>query len=78
MSRGRFITAVANLIVLAPHVAKIKVYANSREDSASTPAPDPLLVVRIMGGSLQPLVDGASLADISDWTKTLWEAISQQ
>lgn len=72
--RERYPAALANLIVLMPHLAHLQVYDNSVDAQPGDAIPDPTLVSEMVEGKLLFPVDLASLTATPEWAKPVVEA----
>lgn len=72
--RGRFTSSLANLIALMPHLAHLRVYDNSRDAAPGEAVPDPVPVLKMVGGRLTWPTTAEDLRQTPDWAKPLVEA----
>lgn len=72
--RERYPAALANLVVLMPKLARLKVFDNSADAAPGAPIPDPVLVADITRGRLAWPTDPADLARTPDWAKPILAA----
>lgn len=74
--RERWITSIANLIGLLPHLAQARLFDNSASVAPGEPLPDPRLVAVVDHGQLAwPSPDEATILALTpDWAKPVLEA----
>jgi len=72
--RERYPAALANLIVLLPKLARVKVFDNSTDAAPGDPIPDPVLVADIVKGTLAWPASADDLARTPDWAKPVLAA----
>lgn len=72
--RERYPAALANLVVLLPKLARLKVYDNSADAAPGEPIPDPVLVADIVKGKLAWPTDTADLRRTPDWARPVLAA----
>lgn len=77
--RERYISSLANLIALMPHLAQLQVYDNSIDAAPNTPVANPRLLLQMENGKITSPIDAATLRSIPDWAKPIMEsALSMQ
>ncbi|MCX7556002.1 hypothetical protein OS187_04065 [Xanthomonadaceae bacterium JHOS43] len=72
--RERYISSLANLIALLPHLAQLQVYDNSADAASGNPIPNPRLLLQMENGKITSLADADVLRAIPDWAKPIMEA----
>ncbi len=72
--RERYPAALANLVVLLPKLARVKVFDNSTDAAPGEPIPDPVLVADIVKGTLAWPTAPADLARTPEWAKPILAA----
>ncbi|MCX7557859.1 hypothetical protein OS187_13770, partial [Xanthomonadaceae bacterium JHOS43] len=72
--RERYMSSLANLIALLPHLAQLQVYDNSADAASGNPIPNPRLLLQMENGKITSLADADVLRAIPDCAKPIMEA----
>ena len=72
--RERYPAALANLIVLLPRIARLKVFDNSVDAAPGASIPDPVLVAEVVRGTLAWPTTTAALQATQEWAKPILAA----
>lgn len=71
--RERYISSIANLVILLPHLAQLQVYDNSVDAAPGMPIPDPRLLLQMESGRITWPIDAEVLRHMPDWAKPVLE-----